>query len=353
MNLSFEAINNNLKALTITQLNQTKNVIKGLIKEKTKEFRIDYEQRPHCVYCNSSIIKKNGKTKNNVQRYICLNTKCNKSFSSNSDSFLYGSKKLGDYIYQMIEYTLDGLSIRNISNKINIPITTVWTWRTKINLLLNELIDKENKLSKVFYSDETYLKINLKGTKKHKMPRKSYESKKASVARRELVCIQTVLDDTKRTVFKINGVAKLTSSKLVEFVRPLLQDGSTLVTDGEPAYIGFGYDNYFIHERILDYKEKSKNGYSLGPINNLHSSFKFFMSKYRGVSTKRLEGYINLFVLTFILKQALKPSEIVNYVYESLLDLKNNLTNDFINKVKYPVDVENIYKELRNEGLIE
>lgn len=93
------------------------------------------------------------------------------------------------------------------------------------------------------------------------MPRKSYKTKKASVAHRELVCIQTVIDDTKRPIFKINGTTKLTKQKLDEFLLPLIKDGMTLVSDGEPSYIGFRDENYIFHERVLNYKEKSKNGY--------------------------------------------------------------------------------------------
>lgn len=117
-------------------------------------------------------------------------------------------KKLKSHLHQMIEYTLDGLSVRNISAKLSIPSNTIWLWRTKIMMLLDTFIDQKNPLSKLFYTDETYLKINLKGTKSQHMPRVSYKTKQPVVGHRELVCIQTVIDDTKRTLFKIDGVAR-------------------------------------------------------------------------------------------------------------------------------------------------
>lgn len=351
MNLELETLTNNLKELSLSQLTQTKKFIDGIIKKKSFDYSIDSDGMPNCPHCNSSIIKKNGKTRNKTQRYLCLNNKCNKSFSSNTKTFMERSKKFHDYIYEMIEYTLDGLTIRNISTKLSIPITTVWTWRTKILLMLEDLIDEKNCLSNIIYSDETYLKISLKGTKKHNMPRKSYKSKRPSVAHRELVCIQTVIDDTKRPVFKINGTARLTKEKLDDFLLPLIKDGATLVSDGEPSYIGFRDENYITHERILNYKEKSKNGYSLAPINSLHSSFKFMISKYRGVSTKRLKGYINLFILKFVLKQALTEKEIIEYVYESFLDLDYNITDRYVESIPFPINVHKIYEELRKEGL--
>lgn len=298
----FETITKDLNELTISQLNQVKKSVEGIIKHKTSEFSLDYYERPSCPFCYSSIIKKNGKTNNQTQRYKCLNSKCNKNFSSNTNTYISGSKKFHNYIWQMIEYTFDGISIRSISEKIGIPNTTVWIWRTKILRLLSEFIDKTNKLTNQIYSDETYLKINLKGTKKSKMPRISYKTKLNVKAHRELLCIQSVIDNSKRALFKINGTARLSRKKLDDFLLNLINENTILISDGEPSYIGFTDDNDIRHERVLNYKEKSRNGYSLALINSLHSSFKYMIARYKGVSTRRLDGYINLFILRFFLK---------------------------------------------------
>ena len=60
--------------------------------------------------------------------------------------------------------------------------------------------------------------------------------------------------------------------------------------NGNQAYVVFSYDNDIIYEIVTNYHEKSENGYSLNLINSIHSSFKFFMAKYKGVSTRRLNG---------------------------------------------------------------
>ena len=166
------------------------------------------------------------------------------------------------------------------------------------------------------------------------------------------MCIQTLIDNTKRPVFKINGVARVSKEKLEEFISPLILPGSTLISDGDQAYVGFSYDNDFIHERVTNYHEKSENGYSLAPVNSLYSSFKFFIAKYKGVSTRRLNGYINLFVFQYVLKQILSNNELNEYLYESLLDLENSLTDKTVKKVRYPLDIDKLFKELRSEGLL-
>lgn len=352
MNQNYESTIEIIKSFDLALLLQTNNIVNGLIKSKHINFNKETHHWPKCPHCGSSIIKKNGKTHTNNQRYLCLNQKCNKSFSSNTKSFLSRSRKLEHYLLKMIEYTLDGLSIRKISAKIDVPINTVWVWRTKILNLLKHLIDKKNPLSNVLYSDETFVKINLKGTKTKNMPRKSYTTQLPVLAHRELVCIQSVIDSTKRPVFKIDGVAKTNFNKLNNFFKPIIVPGSILVSDGEFAYDSFTLENDLIHERVLPTNAFSRNGYSLGPINNLHSSFKFFLKKYRGVSLKRLDTYIDLFVFDFVFKKLLKEYELISFLYESILDLNKKITFKQIFDVKFPIDLTKLFNDFKLEGLI-
>ena len=76
------------------------------------------------------------------------------------------------------------------------------------------------------------------------------------------------------------------------------------------------------------------------------------MAKYKEVSTRRLNGYINLFIFQYVLKQILTINELNEYLYESLLDLENKITNKTVKKTKYPIDIDKLFKELKNEGLI-
>lgn len=99
---------------------------------------MDSYKRTNCSYCDSSIIKKNRKSLKDEQRYICLNEQCGKSFSSVTNSFLIGTKKL----------------------------------------------------------------------KRIKCQKSLMRQKWAVVGHRELLCIQTVIDDTKRPIFKIHCVSK-------------------------------------------------------------------------------------------------------------------------------------------------
>jgi len=93
MTQNYEHIVDQIKNLPLPHLIQTKHLVTSMIKSKHKDATIDADRRPSCVHCGSSIIKKHGKTSNGRQRYACLNSKCLKTFSSLTDSFLCRFKK--------------------------------------------------------------------------------------------------------------------------------------------------------------------------------------------------------------------------------------------------------------------
>lgn len=77
------------------------------------------------------------------------------------------------------------------------------------------------------------------------------------------------------------------------------------------------------------------------------------ISKYREISSKRLKGYINLFIVTYTLKQMFSNKELINHIYESMLDSNFKLTNEEIKLTKFPIDIQKMYSDLKNEGLVD
>jgi len=57
-------------------------------------------------------------------------------------------------------------------------------------------------------------------------------------------------------------------------------------------------------------------------------------------------------MLKHALNRLLNQIEQIAYLYESLLDLKYQVSNQQIKDALFPVDVVGIYKQLRLEGLI-
>ncbi len=56
-------------------------------------------------------------------------------------------------------------------------------------------------------------------------------------------------------------------------------------------------------------------------------------------------------MVIFVLKQALTETEIVDYIYESFLDLDYNITDKHVESIPFPINIHKIYDELIKEGL--
>ena len=107
-------------------------------------------------------LRKNGKTKNGIQKYICSG--CNCTSSETTNTIIYHSKLSFDIWSKVIDNLLDGFSVRRIAEENNISIYTSFRLRHKILLALNSFV-KSIKLSGKTQSDEKYFPINLKDTK--------------------------------------------------------------------------------------------------------------------------------------------------------------------------------------------
>ena len=98
-----------------------------------------------CPKCHKqALITKAGKTrKGGAQLYLCHN--CNKRFASTTNNplrnFSHTSK---DLIERFISLALDGETLDEMANKLNIAHSTAFAWKKKLYALIkqNQLIEK-------------------------------------------------------------------------------------------------------------------------------------------------------------------------------------------------------------------
>lgn len=75
-----------------------------------------------CPQCQNDKVRKNGKTRNGKQQYRCMNTECTKRYFIDE----YTNKGYKPEIkLQIIQMTLNGSGIRDISRVLGISQTTV------------------------------------------------------------------------------------------------------------------------------------------------------------------------------------------------------------------------------------
>ena len=314
---------------------ENKNTISKVVKQETENMEC-----PNC-HCDDCIIK-SGFTKNKVQRYLCK--KCNKKFISTTNTLCYRTKlTFGDW-QLFFECMADCLSIRKTAAKMHKNKNTVFAMRQKVLQALS-IFRSNVKLSGEIQADEFSIPINFKGMNQSNMPRYSKKRKSASKKVNHKVCVLGAIDETDNQYLEIVGNGEITSIKIKESLGPKIKEGTTLITDCRSAYESFAKEHNLKLEQIKSTTYKNENGYTLSEINGLHSNFFGFISKFKGVSTKHLQGYIDWFVykkyIDYTVEIINHPKEILYYAIKQ----KSNITIKNIYNATFPFDVDKAYAD--------
>lgn len=313
----------------------TKGSNAKIIKEEQSERRI-------CIKCNVPL-SKNGNTKTGVQKYICPH--CHLTCSETTGSVTYSSKLPFEKWKLMIDNLLDGLSLRKMSKKLDVSIPTAFSMRHKILQALDNYI--QVTLTGRIQLDEKYFKINLKGTKKRKMPRASKKRKSAGSAgiTNHLVNVLSGVDEYDNLILKIGGLGKTSIDMLDNNLSNLINEQSHIVSDSEKAYIKFCQKNKLYLTQIPSKQHSDGAGNNLADINNIHSQLENWLSNFRGVSTRHLQLYLNWFCYIFMLSKKLEHKKLVLKMYRDVIAGKEYIKSTDISKREFPIDLFDAYGE--------
>lgn len=296
-----------------------------------------------CIQCNCRL-NKNGHTNNGVQKYIC--PICKKTFSETTGTVTYYSKLSFEIWKNIIDNLIDGLSIRRISKKNKISISTSFSIRHKIlhalKTFLNTII-----CSGEVQGDEKFFKINLKGTKPNKMPR--YSKKRSSSGSagisNHLICVLTLKDEMDNLVLKIGGLSRVSNQMLENNLTNKISPSSKLTTDSASAYIKFCKENNLIHIAIPSGKYIDKYGNNLADINGVHSQLEIWFSKFHGVSTRHLQEYLDWFAYIFMMLKKFEQDKLEIEMCKSIILDNNYIKSSLISKKEMPIDLSEAYKD--------
>ena len=293
----------------IKQITEALNVVKD--RKNTNSRFVDNEKALIvCPACHSKHIIKNGHDKNKVQTYHCKD--CNKKFNACTNTLVSHVKLTYEQLLTYFECMDDKLSIRKTAAKMNVDKNTVFLLRHKV-LDCISVIRENMKLKGTVESDETYESINLKGTKKEKMPRFSKPrssnngNSKRGISNHQ-VCIASAIDEYDNFFLEIVGTGPITSTEVEKAFNQRFDGVTCLITDCKSSYEKFAKENSIRLEQVKSGTYKNDHGYSLGNINSLHSDWFTFLSKFRGISTKHLQHYLDWFCF----------QKIINYTTETL-----------------------------------
>ena len=270
------------------------------LQKEAKEARYS-EGQYTCPFCRDTHIVKNG-TQKGVQRYLCR--QCRKSFSDQTATPSYHSKKSPKLWLQYLKCMLSGYTIRKCAEECKINIATAFFWRHKILDALTTAIGVGD-LEGLVEADETFFRYNRKGnfTKVRSYKKgirtstgrttKQAKKKKRGLSR-DQVAVGTALDRLGNLKIGLICTGRLQYPALKRFYEGHISANSTLCTDSAHGYATLSEELHLNHIRIESGKRK-KDIYHIQHINSLHSRLKAFMSDFKGVATKHLQNYLYWF----------------------------------------------------------
>lgn len=243
---------------------------------------------------------------------------------------------------------LYGLSLRKTASEVGISTTTAFAWRHKVIEALKDY-PEVIRLSGEIQMDETYFLLNMKGPWKGRdMPRSAKKKGEPAVLRgvsNEHVCVLVAIDENDQVLCEVIGQGNPLKENIFESVKDKIQIGSHITSDSKSSYADIAHQLKCSITQIPS-GEHTKDTYSLGVINNYHSELKTWFRKFRGVSTKHLDGYLKWFRFMKYLKYQLEfdkhSNETLKYAISNHISIK---TSD-IHQRDWPIDIFKPYQYL-------
>ena len=155
----------------------------------------------------------------------------------------------------------------------------------------------------------------------------------------EQVCILMAIDSYDNIFIKIVGLGPLSIDDLENNFSNWIEEKSILVTDSKSSYIQFAKKHNLILKQIPEDKHKTKDGYHLGELNSLMSELDVLLLKCRGLSTRHLQEYLDLFRFRKIIKYTIEYLKQNKEMYNYSLLQTTNIKNKNVCKREMPVDV--------------
>ena len=347
-----------------------------------------------CLHCGSVRIKKHGKTKGGITRYICKD--CGKTFTENYGLITHYSHLSRHQLLEIVRGTISRLSITEIANNINVSTSTVWSYRMKIYQTIQNIYGQCDTFNNIVEADGKYERLSFKGCKdktffidklkrmpRHHRSRKErieyldscnkyrelfennpsllkemiYHSQKRMDGTRTIdrnhqhVCILTAVDRTNNIYLEAVSLGTPNSIEVYNRLQGRITKEAVLVTDDHHSY------KYFTRKEMIEHVKIPSGtyvvgAYSLSRVNSLHSSLDKFISK--DLESKPATKYLDLYLMMFWWLQKNKDvsnADLVSRLFSIMTGSIDNdsrskmlpITIESLNSREFPIDTKNYF----------
>lgn len=327
----------------INKLKQALDIVK--VRKQTISKTASFEKDTMlCPYCHKACVVKNGHTKDKVQTYKCKN--CGKRFNDLTSTIFASCHLTYEQIVIFLQSFRDKVSIRKTAERMGVNRNTVHLLRLK---MLDSFKDtkKQIRLSGEVEADEIYRSINLKGTKPIDMPRFSKPRSSKGTSTRGIsshkVCIESAIDENDTMFFEIVGTGPITSDMVKASLGKKIGNVSKLITDCKTSYESLAKEKHLNLRQVKSGCYTDNDGNSLANINSVHSGLTTFLSVFRGVSTKHLQGYLDWYTFDKYLNYSFTEVQQKNTLLKVSFTNKTNLNINNAYDNHSGIDFESVY----------
>ncbi len=285
--------------------------------EALKEIREKAEAKKEseavkCIRCNSDKVVRNGKQKGR-QLYVCRD--CGKAFMETATSAIAHSHSSKTVWKQVIRDTVDGISLDETAEALDLAHSTVFNMRHKILYCVEQaILNAPDMLEGVCEADETYVLESVKGRKipenYHRKARKHGAKASKAGLSNDYICVCTSVDTENHCTTAAINRAVPSKAEIEKVFGDKVTADTVLLCDGSKQY------------DVLENKCTVAHSKRINRVNGFHSFVKERLLAARGVATIYLNRYNALFSQIFG-----KPDAAVDKIY-ALISARNGSFTD-------------------------
>ena len=253
-------------------------------KAKTEALEAEKTAPVICPYCGGRTVK-NGK-KEDAQSFLCRN--CGKSFLERATSAIAHSQASAAVWKSVIRDTVQGVSLDETANDLELAHSTVFHMRHKIlNCVEQTILATPVTLDGACQTDETYVLENEKGRAfpecHHREPRKNGKANAPGLSE-EYICLCTSVTSYGKCIAMAVNRATPSKDEIDRVFGNRIEDDTILLVDGAKGY-------NVLKDRCIVLRTEDEDRIK---VDRFHSFIKERLRKYRGVSTIYLNRYAAL-----------------------------------------------------------
>ena len=247
--------------------------------------------RPFCRACGAQMAK-NGHDGSGHQKWICAG--CGQTVSGSSGHVSASSKLTGAQWVDSVSMLIAGAPLRQAAAVAETSVKTAFAIRHRLFEAISGWA-RSVRLSGAAQIDADIFRINLKGFKKHQMPRHSKKRGGGSTDPTHKAVVFFAIDEEDRMVGLVAGQGPERAELAAKLI-PYLEGATKIESDDRRCYDWLAKAIGASHETVKSTTKSNENGMTLAEVNGLISDFDTWMRRFKGVGTRHLQSYVDFFL---------------------------------------------------------